>query len=71
MISTILKGFPHKEKQARARAVVKSASLQVDFDRLVAQTEAARRQSAARDARRAAIAQQRLAEVHSEMTGTF
>ena len=43
--------------------------LQVDFDRLVAQTEAVRRQIALRDARRTAIAQQRLSEVHAEMAG--
>ena len=41
----------------------------VDFGRLVAQTEAVRRQTAVRDARRAAIAQQRLSEVHTEMAG--
>ena len=41
----------------------------VDFERLVAQTESARRQSEARDARRMVIARQRLTEVHTEMAG--
>lgn len=71
MISTILKGFPIREAGSGRVTKIVLVSLQVDFDHLVAETEAARRQSAARDARRAAIAQQRLAEVHSEMTGTF
>ena len=43
--------------------------MQVDFERLVAQTEAVRRQSTARDARREALAQQRLSEVHAEIAG--
>ena len=43
--------------------------MQVDFDRLVAQTEAVHRRSVARDAQREAIARQRLSEVHSEMAG--
>ena len=43
--------------------------VQVDFERLVAQTEAVRRQSTARDARRDALAQQRLSEVHAEIAG--
>ena len=43
--------------------------VQVDFDRLVAQTEVVRRQNAARDERREVIARQRLNEVHLEMAG--
>ena len=41
----------------------------MDFERLVAQTEVVRRRSMARDARREAIAQQRLSEVHAEIAG--
>lgn len=41
----------------------------MDFDRLVAQTEAVRRRSEARDTQREAIARQRLSEIHAEMAG--
>ena len=43
----------------------------MDFDGLVAQTEAVRRQNEARVARRTAFAQQRLKEIHTEVTGQW